>query len=126
MIYGVGVDVLDINRIGSRSSLDTFANKICSNDELEIYKSLSNVLHKQKYLAKQFSAKEAVAKSLGTGFNNIVTLSKVQIMRDNNGKPLVIFDDSLIPKIAQMGVSDVHVSISDEKHYVVAFAIAES
>lgn len=124
MIHGVGIDVLDVDRIGSRSNLDKFANKICSELELDIYKSLYPN-QQQRYLAKQFSAKEAVAKSLGTGFNEVFTLSKLEILRDNMGKPIVLFDESLITHLSDMGISNVHISISDEKHYVVALAVAE-
>lgn len=126
MIYGVGIDILDVDRIGSRSDVDVFARKVLSDLELEIYRALDNFTKKRKYLAKQFSSKEAVAKALGTGFDESITPTKVQILRDKLGKPLVVFDNTIEDIVHNMGISSVHLSISDEKQYVIALAVAES
>ena len=43
MIFGIGTDIVDINRIKKMESLDTFAKKILSEKELLIFNDLKEV-----------------------------------------------------------------------------------
>ena len=67
MIYGIGTDLVDLDRIKIKS-LSAFAKKILGNQELEKYQQLTDGLN-QSYIGKQFAGKEA-AKALGTGFKS--------------------------------------------------------
>ena len=40
MIFGIGTDLVEIKRIESINSIDKFANKILSKNELSIFNSL--------------------------------------------------------------------------------------
>jgi len=66
MIYGIGTDIVEISRIKNMKSLNAFAEKILSEDELKISSDFNNEKY-IKYLAKQFAGKEALAKAFGTG-----------------------------------------------------------
>ena len=66
MIYGIGTDIVEIKRVASMKSLDTFAKKILSKNEIKTFDDLKSS-KKISYLAKQFAAKEAIAKAFGTG-----------------------------------------------------------
>ena len=65
MIYGIGTDLVDLDRIKKIKSLSTFARKILGNQELEKYKQLTDG-YNQSYIGKQFAGKEAFVKALGT------------------------------------------------------------
>ena len=54
MIYGIGTDLVDLDRIRKIKSLSAFANKILGDQELEQYAELANG-PKQFYLGKQFA-----------------------------------------------------------------------
>jgi holo-[acyl-carrier protein] synthase len=78
-----------------------------------------------RYLAKQFAAKEAVAKALGTGFRHGVTLRRIGILRAPSGQPIVNLGALADLRPRQWGGLRAHVSISDEAGYAVAFAVVE-
>ena len=81
---------------------------------------------KQKtFLAKQFAGKEAIAKALGTGFQNGIFPKDIEILRNDEGKPYISAQGSLKNVFTDLEITSSHVSIADETDYVVAFAIIE-
>ena len=78
MIFGIGTDIVNIRRIDEMKSLQTFAKKILSDKELTFY----NQIRKEKkvmYLSKQFAAKEAFSKAVGTGISGKVKFRAINI-----------------------------------------------
>ena len=121
MIYGIGTDIVLISRI---KNTQAFAKKILSNKEFILWKDY--LPGKQKtFLAKQFAAKEAIAKALGTGFQNGIFPKDIEILRNDQGKPYISAQGSLKNVFADLAITSSHVSIADETDYVVAFAIIE-
>ena len=125
MIFGIGTDIVKVSRFDEMQSLESFANKCLSIEELLIFKKLEG-LKQPRYLAKQFCMKEAISKALGTGIRNEVTLPNMTIVRDDLGKPIFTANNDLEIKMNNLGISKTHVSLADEKNYVVAFAILET
>ena len=125
MIFGVGTDIVKVSRLDEMQSLESFAKKCLSIEELLIFKKLEG-LKQPRYLAKQFCMKEAISKALGTGIRNEVTLPNMTIVRDDLGKPIFTANNDLEIKMNNLGISKTHVSLADEKNYVVAFAILET
>lgn len=89
MIFGIGIDLVEIDRIetvlnrkGSR-----LIDKILSEKEKELYLSQGN--RGIEFLAGRFAGKEAVAKALGTGINKQLTWKNIEILNMNSGKPFV-------------------------------------
>ena len=124
MIFGIGTDIVDIRRINEMKSLQTFAKKILSDKELTFY----NQIRKEKkvmYLSKQFAAKEAFSKAVGTGISGKVNFRAISILRDSNGKPFFDFDDALKKLLSDLGIIQSHVSLSDERDYAIAYVILE-
>ena len=79
MIYGIGTDLVDLDRISKMKSLSAFANKILGTQELEQYTELENG-SKAFYLGKQFACKEAFVKALGRGFKAPIFPKDIQIL----------------------------------------------
>ena len=124
MIFGIGTDIVEIKRIETMTSLDKFASKILSHNEKEFYDSLTN--QKQiVYISKQFAAKEAIAKAIGTGIRNDTHFKNIEILRDKNGAPIFNALNKLEKIISDLGINRTHVSLADERDYAIAIAVLE-
>ncbi len=125
-IVGTGVDIIEIDRIAS--SIDRwgirFARKILMESELDRFKKYQSKA--AAYLARQFAAKEAVAKALGTGMRAGVTFPQIGVERLESGAPVIILTGRALERSQKLAIDHWHVSISDEKDYAVAFIVAES
>lgn len=124
MIYGIGTDIAAIYR---------FETLLAKHDQALVKKILTEAEQRdypaQKqpavFLAKRFAAKEAFAKAVGQGLRHPVTLHNVGVGHGPLGKPVYVCAPELADWLAERGISTVHLSISDERDNVVAFAIAE-
>ncbi|WP_415889039.1 holo-ACP synthase [Neptuniibacter sp. SY11_33] len=123
MILGIGTDILEISRIDkSLSRTPSLANRILSPVELLQFQSAKN---KPLFLAKRFSAKEAVTKALGTGIGHGVSWQHIEICKNEYGRPEVSLSDGALKRAESIGIKSMHLSYSDEKDYIVAFVVAE-
>ncbi|MDQ8021702.1 MAG: holo-ACP synthase [Moraxellaceae bacterium] len=124
MIFGIGTDIVSVARM--RQALERhgkgFAEHILTDAESE---EMTRAPDAARFLAKRFAAKEAFAKAYGTGLRAPLTLHAVAVGHDELGKPCYVLNDVMQASMAERALSS-HLSISDEKEYVVAFAILES
>jgi holo-[acyl-carrier protein] synthase len=124
MIFGIGTDLIKIKRIKNINSLEKFAKKILSENELNLFNSLSND-KKVTFISKQFAGKEAFSKALGTGLSAGIRFKEIEILRDEKGKPKFTAINSLKSFMQNLGITRTHISITDEREYAMAFAILE-
>ena len=124
MIFGIGTDIVEVERIKNLSSISKFAKKILSQNELNIFNSL-NKDQKVYFLSKQFAAKEAISKALGTGIGREASLKNIEILRDEKGKPFFNAINELSEYLSNLGITKTHVSLSDERNYAIAMVILE-
>ncbi len=124
MIVGVGVDIAETKRFENLYSRygERIARRILTESEQVEFGRRNNPA---SYLATRFAAKEAAAKALGTGFGCGVSYKSIEIKNNNQGKPMLKFINSALELARQKKVENVFVSLSDEKHYVVAMVILE-
>ena len=125
MIYGIGTDLVDLERVKKMKSLSAFAHKILGDQELEEYAKLTQGSN-QYYLGKQFAGKEAFAKALGTGFRNPIFPKDIQILRDSLGKPEVLLSEGAKSYVEDLGITKSHVSLADESNHLLAFVVLET
>ena len=125
MIYGIGTDLVDLDRIKKMKSLSVFANKILGNLELEKYAGLPEG-DSQYYLGKQFAGKEAFVKALGIGFKDPIFPKDIQILRDSLGKPEVLLSAGAKSYVEGLGITKSHVSLADESNHLIAFVVLET
>ena len=125
MIYGVGTDICMLSRIESMKSLDVFAEKILSDNEKKTFLSKDET-QKIKFLGLQFAAKEALVKALGTGFKKPMMPNQISVLRNDEGMPIIEFDESIKSFINDLGIKSSHVSLSDDGGYAVAFVVLEA
>ena len=122
---GIGVDIVDNNRIKSLIKNKKFVNRIFSKKEITISKKY---LNKTNFFSKRFAAKESFAKALGTGFRNNLNLKDIEIINDKLGKPYYLISSKIkkfIKKKKKTKNFQLFLSISDEKDYSVAFTIIQ-
>ena len=124
MIFGIGTDIVDVKRIKKMKSIDSFAKKILGDNEYLKFSKLSES-KKIFFIAKQFAGKEAFAKAIGTGISGDVNFKTIEILRDDEGKPMFKFAEKTQLLIDNLGIAHSHVSLSDEKEYALAFVILE-
>ena len=125
MIYGIGTDLVDLDRIKKMKSLSAFAEKILGAQELEEYAKLLDG-SKQFYLGKQFAGKEAFVKALGTGFKDPIFPKDIQILRNALGKPEILLSAAAKSYVEDLGITKSHVSLADERNHLFAFAVLET
>jgi holo-[acyl-carrier protein] synthase len=124
MIKGIGTDILQIERAATAlKRTPALAQRVLTPAELSGYRSASDHV---RFFAKRFAAKEAIVKALGTGIGRGVSWQHVEITKDALGKPLVALSLGALHHAEQQGITRVHISYTDEREYVVAFAIADS
>ena len=114
MIYGIGIDLIEIHRI--KGELEKFGDRFCGSifteDEVEYCKKGSNIDVQAQCFAGRFSAKEAFFKSIGTGLRNKFSWKDVEIMNDELGKPSFRLRNKAREFIEEIGVSNIQLSIS--------------
>lgn len=120
MILGVGIDVIEINRIEEAIKRPAFIDRVFTKREQD-YCSSRGVQKASSYAAR-FAGKEAVLKAFGTGLSG-GTLQDIEIINDDRGCPHVTltgFYDSLAKS---MGVIQVHLSLTHARQYAAAQVI---
>ena len=124
-ILGIGVDIVENSRITKSLTNNLFIKRVFSNSEILIAKKLKD---KKNYYSKRFAAKEAFAKTIGTGFRNNLNFKDISITNNKAGKPSFLINEKL-KKIIKKQFKTLSVSfflsISDEKKYSVAFVILQ-
>ena len=121
MIVSIGTDLISVGRIARiwRGYGDRFVNRILTPHEREAWPE-TGAAH---YLARRFCAKEAVAKALGTGMGAGIGWQQIEILHTGEGQPLVTTCGAVNERMRKLGADRIHISISDERDYAVAFAV---
>ena len=123
MIFGIGTDIVSVQRIGqllSRHPDRGFRHLLHPSEYPDAEASPS----RERFVAKRFAAKEALAKALGTGLRAPVLLPAIGVEHDAMGKPYFTFDTELGEWIHQRSLQ-IHLTISDELDHAVAFVVVE-
>lgn len=128
MIYGIGCDVVELQRVADVYERHDarFVHRILTTDELPIFEK-RKLLGKERmfaFLASRWAVKEAISKALGTGITAEVSFHSMEILHNASGAPIAIFKGDLKNRLQEEGIF-VHISITDEKSVVAAFAVAE-
>lgn len=120
-ILGLGLDLVDLQRIARLHERygEVFARRFCLPGERLDRQGEALVQH----LGGLFAAKEAVLKALGTGWAQGVGLLHVEVVRRPGGGPGVRLHGEAQSRAARLGVGEVHLSITHERHYAAAVAV---
>lgn len=120
MIFGIGIDIIEIDRI--KKSIEKFdnlfLNKIFTQTELDYCKSKKN---KYQHYAARFAAKEAIAKALATGWSKGFRWKDIEIYNEKSGMPNVKLSGNLESFLGEE--KSLKITMSHSEHYVTCFAI---
>ena len=87
MIYGIGTDILDINRI--KEVITKYENKFLlrffSHNEI---KESENKINKNLFFAERFSAKEAFWKAVSPSKNEFIKFKEIEILYNSKNLPV--------------------------------------
>jgi holo-[acyl-carrier protein] synthase len=116
MIKGIGVDIVEINRV--EKAVNDFGNRFLKRifSEHEVNYCRRRKKLRIPELAVRFAAKEAFGKALGTGLNGLVW-TEIEIRNDKLGKPILYHKGRAKPKT--------NVSLSHDGKFAVAFIVIE-
>ncbi|MBI1396870.1 MAG: holo-ACP synthase [Betaproteobacteria bacterium] len=125
MIFGVGMDLVEVARVedGLARHGEQFARRILCDSEWQAFR---DARMPAAFLAKRFAAKEALGKAAGTGIRAPVLLRSICVETDELGKPALRFAPALEVWMAERAITRAHVSISDERATVAAVVVLEA
>ena len=122
MIFGLGTDIIEIDRIAAALERqgEAFLDRVFTEAEQEYCQSFKQP---ERHYAGRFAAKEAISTALGTGIGHTIAWGEVEILAHESGQPYAVLPNELCDKLA---ITRVHVSISHGKDYATAVAIIET
>ena len=116
-----GIDIVEIERIAGLRKKSLFEQRIFSERELKLAVEHGG---KDQFFAGRWAGKEAVAKALGCGFGKSCSPVEIEILSDEFGAPQLFLSGAAEETARRLGIRSWSVSISHEKHYAVAVALA--
>ena len=118
MIFGIGCDIIEIERIASCD--ERFLKKHFTEAEIELFKRKKL----PQTVAANFAAKEAFSKALGTGVRGF-SLIDVEVLRDDMGKPYINLSGGAKELFESAGANKIFVTLSHSKELAMAYVILE-
>jgi len=124
MIKGIGIDIIEIDRIKGAVEKygESFIKRVFTEQEIKYCKGRNQ--YRIPELAVRFCAKEAYSKALGTGISGFgsrakdgITWKEVEVVNNDKGKPLLAIRGKLDP--------GAHVSLSHSRDFAVASVYLE-
>jgi holo-[acyl-carrier protein] synthase len=124
MIWGSGVDIVDVGRVEALIQRfgDRFLKKVFTPGEIA-YCSRKRFGH-QNYAAR-IAAKEAGSKAIGTGWRQGVHWKNFEVTRAPSGKPSLAVYGRAKEIVEAAGVTSVSLSLSHDDRYAIAQVIME-
>jgi holo-[acyl-carrier protein] synthase len=123
MIVGLGVDIVEIDRMRAAIERRPRILERCFSEEERDYARSRN--KPEVHFALRFAAKEAVLKALGTGFSGM-RFTDVEVVRDERGRPVPHLKGRAAEVAEVLGVTEMHLSLSFTHSTAVASAVAIS
>lgn len=116
MIKGIGMDIVEINRIQTVIERQPkFLARILTPEEQDCFHAKKGS-RKWEYAAGRFAVKEAFSKAAGTGIGAELSFQDIEVGSDERGKPVLIRPYS----------NGVHVTITHSREYAAAVVVIES
>ncbi len=125
MIYGIGIDLVRIARIDRvlKKWGDRFVCRVFTISEVVECKSRPKPA---AAFALRFAAKEAFSKAVGTGMRLGVAWRDIETISTPGGRPELRLHGKAGRLCLKLGISGVHLSLSDEGAYGSAMVVLES
>jgi len=124
MIRGIGIDTVQLERIARVHAEygEKFLARILTDAEREYVARWADPVPR---IAGRFAAKEACMKALGTGWGGGVRWRDIEVLRGPAGAPVANLSGRAAERLAELGASRVHVTITHSEDHAMAMIIIE-
>jgi len=124
MIFGIGVDLVRISRIEAiiKRWQNRFIRRVFTTHEAD---TCYQRAFSASAFALRFAAKEAFSKALGLGMRKGVKWREIEVFNYQGGRPGIRLYGTCADICREKGISNVHLSLSDEGEYAVAVVVLE-
>lgn len=122
-VVGIGTDIIECERIERMLHRhgNIFLARVYTAGEIDYCSGRKAGV---QHYAGRWAAKEAVLKSLGTGWAHGIQWTEVEVVNQQGGKPNIVLSGKAKQISEQLGIREVMISISHCRSYAVAYATA--
>ena len=122
-VVGIGIDIIECDRIADmiKKHDEIFINRVFTPYEIEYCGARKAAA---QHYAGRWAAKEAILKSMGTGWAKGIHWTDLEIQTLPGGKPVVQINGTAKEICESRGISEILISISHCHAYATAFATA--
>jgi len=123
VILGLGTDIIEVVRIGEMIERhgELFLQRVYTEQEIRYCQRKKGAM---QHYAGRWAAKEAVMKTLGTGFSKGVGFKDIEVCSLRSGAPYIELHGGARAVAEKLGIDQVLISISHCRAYATATAIA--
>ncbi len=123
MIVGIGLDLVDLARLGQvlERHGDSFVRRVCLDGEARVASGPARTAH----VGGLFAAKEATMKALGTGWAAGITFRQIEVVRAASGAPTLRLHGAAEQRALALGVERSHLTISHDGRTAAAVVVLE-
>jgi holo-[acyl-carrier protein] synthase len=124
MIYGIGTDLVEINRIANiiKKWGERFTGKVFSQNEINY---CQNKAYPAIHYAARFAAKESFLKSLGIGLGMGVSLKDIEVINNPQGSPQLHMNEKIQAVLDERGITAIHISMTHTREHAQAVVVLE-
>lgn len=124
MIFGTGIDIVDISRFERflREGNDAIFRRLFTGGEIAY---CSSRRRSAQHYALRFAAKEAFLKALGTGLRDGLSWHDMEVVNDPLGKPELALSGRAGELSARNGLKRSFLSLSHDGNFAIASVILE-
>ncbi len=122
-VIGLGTDIIETVRIGQMIERhgETFLQRVYTEAEVQYCQKKREYT---QHFAGRWAAKEAVMKTLGTGWAKGVSFRDIEVCTSRSGRPSIELRGGAREVALGLGITDILITISHCRAYATATAIA--
>lgn len=123
MIYGIGIDSIEVARLGKSLGAEKgLKEKLFTSREIEYCDSKRKGV---RNYAARFAAKEAFFKALGTGWRGGLAFTDIEVVNDELGKPEIVLHGKAKEEVVARDITNVQVSLTHLEDIASAIVLLE-
>jgi holo-[acyl-carrier protein] synthase len=122
MIVGVGIDLIEIEKIAKDLHSDVYLRKVFTEAEISVCKDSVNSAER---FAGRFAAKEAFMKAIGNGIRQGVWFTQIEVLNHASGQPYIQVSGEAKTWLNELGATNIHISITHTQNAAAAIIILE-
>jgi holo-[acyl-carrier protein] synthase len=122
-IIAHGIDLVETGRVAGmvKEHGERFLQRVFTPAELAYARSTRDETEK---LSGRFAAKEAILKLVGTGWRGKIAWTDIEVINNEMGQPVVTLSGEVAKIAADMGISQISISITHTANFAIASAVA--